>query len=70
MTMTTTKDVMTENEQLEYNDAVVGFASIMQQHGVNKVLMDFQTNFPAFFKEMQSNLPKFPAKPVAALLRK
>jgi hypothetical protein len=61
---------MTEHEQLEYNDALVAFASIIKQHDVSRVLMDFQMAFPEPFLEMQRNIGKFPAKPAAALLRK
>lgn len=68
--MTTMKDTMTEHQQLEYNDALVNFASIMQSHGVQRVLMDFQTHYPEYFLAMQRNIGKFPAKPTAALLRK
>ena len=70
MTMTTMKDVMTENEQLEYNDAIVSFNSIITQYGVSRVLMDFQIAYPEAFLDMQRNIGKFPAKPAAALLRK
>jgi len=70
MTMTTMKDVMTENEQLEYNDAIVSFNSIIRQYGVSRVLMDFQIAYPEAFLDMQRNIGKFPAKPAAALLRK
>jgi hypothetical protein len=61
---------MTEHEQLEYNDALVAFASIIQQHGMQQVLLDFQASYPYFFRELQQTTPKFPDKPVAALLRK
>ena len=61
---------MNENEQLEYNDALVAFASIIQSTGVAKVLMDFQTHYPEHFLSIQRSIGKFPAKPVAALLRK
>ena len=61
---------MTEPEQLEYNDALVHFASIIKQEGINRVLMDFQMCFPDAFLDIQRNIGKFPAKPTAALLRK
>jgi hypothetical protein len=61
---------MTEHEQLEYNDAIVAFASIVQQQGVSRVLMDFQMSYPEVFLDIQRNIGKFPAKPTAALLRK
>jgi hypothetical protein len=61
---------VTENELLEYNDALVGFASIVQQYGMQQVLVDFQASYPHFFKQLQQTTPKFPDKPVAALLRK
>ena len=70
MTMTTMKDVMTEHEQLEYNDALVAFASIISTKGIQKVLMDFQQHYPEAFLNIQRNIGKFPAKPAAALLRK
>lgn len=66
----TMKDTMTENEQLEYNDALVMFASAIKQHGVERVLMDFQQHYPEYFLNIQRNIGKFPAKPAAALLRK
>jgi hypothetical protein len=61
---------MTEPEQLEYNDALVSFASIIKQEGVSRVLMDFQMSYPEAFLDIQRNIGKFPAKPAAALLRK
>lgn len=61
---------MTEHEQLEYNDALVAFASIIQQQGISRVLMDFQMSYPEAFLDIQRNIGKFPAKPAAALLRK
>jgi DNA-binding HxlR family transcriptional regulator len=61
---------MTEHEQLEYNDALVSFASLIQTKGANKVLLDFQTHYPAYFHELQQSIPKLPQKPMAALLRK
>jgi hypothetical protein len=70
MTTITMKDAMTEHEQLEYNDAIVAFASIIQQHDVSRVLMDFQMAYPEVFLKVQRNIGKFPAKPTAALLRK
>jgi len=70
MMMTIMKDVMTEHEQLEYNDALVSFASIIKQEGVSRVLMDFQMSYPEAFLDIQRNIGKFPAKPAAALLRK
>ena len=70
MTMMTMKDVMTEHEQLEYNDALVAFASIISTKGIQQVLMDFQQHYPEHFLTIQRNIGKFPAKPAAALLRK
>ena len=64
------KDMMTEHEQLEYNDAIVAFASIIQQHDVKRVLMDMQIAFPQVFNEIKDNIQRFPIKPVPALLRK
>lgn len=61
---------MTEPEQLEYNDALVAFASLIQTHGATKVLLDFQTHYPAYFQEMRQGVTTLPAKPMAALLRK
>jgi hypothetical protein len=61
---------MTEHEQLEYNDALVGLASIIQQQGVKRVLMDMQIAFPQVFNEIKDNIQRFPAKPAPALLRK
>ncbi len=61
---------MTEHEQLEYNDALVYFASIIQTHGIQKVLMDFQQHYPEHFLNIQRNIGKYPAKPAAALFRK
>ena len=61
---------MTEHEQLEYNDALVAFASIIQTRGLQQVLMDFQQHYPEHFLNIQRNIGKFPAKPAAALLRK
>ena len=61
---------MTEHEQLEYNDALVAFASIIQAKGIQQVLMDFQQHYPEHFLAIQRNIGKYPAKPAAALLRK
>jgi hypothetical protein len=70
MMMTMMKDAMTENDQLEYNDAIVSFNSIITQYGISRVLMDFQLSYPETFLNIQRNIGKFPAKPTAALLRK
>jgi len=70
MTTVTMNAVMTANEQLDYNDAIVSFNSIIIQYGVSRVLMDFQIAYPEAFLDMQRNIGKFPAKPAAALLRK
>lgn len=59
-----------EIEMLEYNDALVGFVSIVQQHGAQKVLRDFERFYPSFFKEIKIQINRFPEKPVAALLKK
>lgn len=61
---------MTEHEQLEYNDALVSFASLIQTKGATRVLLDFQTHYPAFFQEVQKTIGTLPKKPMAALLRK
>ena len=61
---------MTEHEQLEYNDALVAFASLIQTKGADKVLLDFQAHYPAYFKEIKESLTKIPSKPMAVLLRK
>lgn len=60
---------MTENETLEYNDALVYFASIIQQYGVKRVLLDLQANYPQVFLNIKQNIHSYPEKPVAALLR-
>ena len=61
---------MTENETLEYNDALVYFASIIQQYGVKRVLVDLQAHYPKAFMEIKNNIDTYPDKPVAALLRR
>ncbi|CAB4240617.1 hypothetical protein UFOVP39_24 [uncultured Caudovirales phage] len=61
---------MIEEEQLQYNDLLVELASLMQQYGTRRVMMDFQTHYPAFFQEMKVQINRFPEKSVAALLRK
>ena len=61
---------MTENEQLEYNDALVYFASIIKQHGVRRVLLDLQAHYPKVFLDIKQNIDTYPDKPVAVLLRK
>jgi hypothetical protein len=60
----------TETDQLEYNDAIVSFVSIINQHGARKVLRDLQMYYPGFFEEVKVQIARFPEKPVAALLRK
>lgn len=59
-----------ELDQLEYNDAIVGFVSIINQTGAQKVLRDLQAFYPGFFDELKAQIARFPEKPVAALLRK
>ena len=58
-----------ETDQLEYNDAIVSFVSIINQHGAQKVLRDLQVYYPGFFEEVKVQIARFPEKPVAALLR-
>ena len=64
------KGNMTELKQLEYNDGLVNFASLLQQHGVKRVLMDFQMHYPGYFMEIKNAINSYPNKPAAALLRK
>ena len=64
------KGIMTELKQLEYNDGLVNFASLLQQHGVKRVLMDFQMHYPGYFMEIKNAINTYPNKPAAALLRK
>jgi len=59
-----------ETELLEYNDSIVGFVSIINQHGAQRVLHDLQAYYPGFFEEIKVQINRFPVKPVAALLRK
>ena len=59
-----------ELEHLEYNDSIVNFISIINQHGAQKVLRDLQVYYPGFFEEVKVQIARFPEKPVAALLRK
>lgn len=61
---------MNENDQLEYNDALVYFASMIQKYGSKQVLMDFQTSYPAYFHQLKHDITMFPVKPVAALLKR
>lgn len=66
----TEKRMTTELKQLEYNDALVNFASLLQQYGVKRVLMDFQMHYPGYFMEIKNAINSYPNKPAAALLRK
>ena len=59
-----------ETDLLEYNDVIVEFVSIINQHGAQKVLRDLQAYYPGFFDEVKVQIARFPEKPVAALLRK
>lgn len=59
-----------ELDELEYNDAIVSFVSIINQRGAQRVLRDLQIYYPGFFDEIKIQINRFPDKPVAALLRK
>lgn len=61
---------MTENEQLQYNDALVDLAGILSKYGCDRVASDFQINFPMAFLDLRKSMNKQPEKPLAALLRK
>ena len=39
-------------QQLEYDDALLGFYTICQQHGARRVLLDFRENFRDMFQEV------------------
>jgi hypothetical protein len=59
-----------ETDLLEYNDSIVSFVSIINQHGAQKVLRDLQGYYPGFFDEVRVQIARFPEKQIAALLRK
>jgi hypothetical protein len=61
---------VTENELLDYNDALVDFASLAQKYGFRRVLIDFQAAYPDFFEEMKAQANRLPEKPMAVLLKK
>lgn len=61
---------MTESELIDYNETIVDFAALINQYGMRRILMDFQSYYPDFFEEMKVQINRFPDKPVAALLRK
>lgn len=54
-------------EQMQYEDALVMFHSIMEQYGCRTVLKDFKDAFPAMFEEMKVQIHRVQQK--AALLR-
>jgi hypothetical protein len=61
---------MTESEQLDYNDTLVDFTSLIMHYGAARVLMDLQSSFPELFEEIKTQIVRFPKQPVAALLRR
>lgn len=43
---------MTELEQLDYDDALLGWFTACTQYGVRKILEDFRFSFPDIYDEM------------------
>lgn len=43
-------------ETIHYNDVMADLASAMQEVGVRRFLSDFQSNYPALFKEVEAQV--------------
>lgn len=54
-------------EQMQYEDALVMFHSVLEQYGCRTVLKDFKDAFPKMFEEMKVQIHR--VQPTAALLR-
>ena len=60
----------TELEQLEYDDALVAFNSIIEQFGARQVLLDYKNAYPEQYKELHTQINRnSPPNQIAALLR-
>ena len=64
-----TEQSLFEMKELALQDVYVGLASAIQEHGVRKVLIDFQQYYPGYFTEMRNLIHRLDGKPIAALLR-
>ncbi len=58
-----------EMREIALQDVYVGLASAIQEHGVRKVLIDFQQHYPGYFSEMHDLIHRLDGKPIAALFR-
>lgn len=59
-----------ELEQLDYEDAIVNFNSIMEKYGCRTVLSDFRDAFPRMYEEVIAQIGRIsPNGTIPALLR-
>ena len=57
-------------KQIHYNDSLSDLASVMEEVGTRKFLMDFRHNYPKHFEEIVAQLGRLESRKIPALLQK
>jgi len=59
-----------ELKQIHYNDSVSDLASVMEEVGTRKFLMDFKHNYPRHFDEIVAQIGRLESRKIPSLLMK